>query len=147
MSTKRQSLDERIQRFTECNQRMREATLGSEREFLKSAGNISAAQLQLILTIGDNAPCTMSQLAKILDFSKANVTQMVDRLILNKFVEKIRRQDDQRVVEVTLLAKGQKIVVLNKEHVERVAKNWFSKMTEEEQEMMLRMWEKYLDAQ
>lgn len=138
VSTQNQKIrDERIQRFVKCNTRMREATLESEREFLKLAGNISAAQLQIILAIGDNAPCTMSQLAKILHFSKANVTQMVDRLIQNKFVKKIRRRDDQRVVEVTLLAKGQKVVTLNRKHVERIAKSWLGNMTDEEQERML----------
>jgi len=137
-------LESRIKRFVKLNTKMREATLESEREFLKLAGNISAAQLQLLLAIGDNEPCAMSKLAEIMHFSKSNVTQMVERLIKNRFVKKLRREDDQRIVEVMLLAKGQKIVDLNKAHVERVARDWFSKMTDEEQEGMLTMWEQYL---
>lgn len=137
--------DSRIQRFVKCNGRIREATLESEREFLKLAGNISAAQLQIVLAVGNHTPCSMSQLANILHFSKANITQMVDRLIQKKFLKKTRRRDDQRVVEVALLARGQKVVDLNREHVERVAKSWFSKMSDEQQEMMLTMLEGFLD--
>lgn len=138
-------LEERIKRFVICNTRMREATLESEREFLKLAGNISAAQLQILLAIGENESCPMSQLAKTIHFSKANVTQMVDRLAQKRLVKKIKRRDDQRVIEVILFEKGKKIVNLNKEHVMRVAKSWFSKMTDEEQESMLSMWECYLN--
>ncbi len=136
---------DRIKRFLICNSKMREATLGSEKAFLKLAGNISTAQLQIILAIGDNTPCTMSGLAKVLHFSKANITQMVDRLIYKKYVKKVQSKLDKRVVEVQLLTKGQQVVRLNQEHVEQVAKQWFSKMTDEEQEMMLSFWEKYLN--
>lgn len=141
-----EKLEERIKRFVICNSRMRETTLESEREFLKLAGNISAAQLQILLTIGENESCRMSQLAKTMHFSKANITQMVDRMVQKRFVKKVKRRNDQRVIDVILLEKGKKIVNLNKEHVMRVAKSWFSKMTEQEQEAMLSMWERYLNA-
>ncbi len=138
-------LDERVNRFLQCNAKMREVTLESEREFLKLAGNISTAQLQIVLAIGDSEPCTMSQLAETMHFSKANITQMVDRLVRNKYVKKAKRKTDKRIVEVSLLSKGKKVVELNNEHVVRVARNWFKKMTDEEQEMLLSMWERYFD--
>lgn len=136
---------ERVERFVRFNARMREATLESEQEFLKEAGNISASQLQIILSIGEHEPCAMSELARILHFSKANVTQMVDRLIQGKWVKKVRRSDDQRVVEVSLLAKGKRVVELNREHVERVAKNWFSKLADDEIEAMLSVLDRYFE--
>jgi DNA-binding MarR family transcriptional regulator len=138
-----QKMNARIARFVQFNSRMREATLESEQAFLKAVGSISASQLQMLLSVGDHQPCTMSQLAAILHFSKANVSQMVDRLIRDKYVQKIRRQDDQRVVEVSLLAKGQAIVKLNREHVERVAKNWFARLSESEQDTMLDILDRY----
>ena len=138
------TLEQRIQRFVVCNEKMRIATLKSEREFLKAAGSISTAQLQLILTIGQYEPCTMSSLAEILCFSRANITQMVDRLIRLQMVKKVRSKEDQRVVTVSLLAKGKKIVQLNREHVERVAADWLGDMDDVEQEAMLAMWERHL---
>ena len=138
-------IEKRIQRFVAFNARMREATLESEKKFLKSAGNISATQLQIILTVGDHPGCTMGAIARILHFSKANITQMVDRLIRDKFLKKSKSKIDQRVCEVVLLAKAKKIVDLNKEHVERVARNWFSKMTDDEQEMMLSILDRYFE--
>jgi DNA-binding MarR family transcriptional regulator len=138
------TLEQRVQRFVKLNAMMREATLQSEHEFLKLAGNISPAQLQIILAIGDNLSCTMSRLSKILHFSQANTTQMVDRLIQKKLLKRIRSKEDKRVVFIELLAKGKKIYELNQQHVARTAREWFSKMSEEEQEGMLRFWEKYL---
>lgn len=136
--------EERVQRFITCNTKMREATLESERAFLKEAGNISAAQLQVILAVGAHMPCTMTHLAKVLHFTQANVTQMVNRLIDKKFLKRTRSKDDGRVMFVTLLAKGRRVFELNQAHVERVARNWFANMTKEEQEGMLATWEKYL---
>lgn len=42
-------------------------------------------------------------------FSQANMAQMGDCLIQNKFVKKVRRRDDQHIIEVMLLTKGEKI--------------------------------------
>lgn len=137
-------LEQRVLRFVKCNAKMREATLQSEQEFLRLAGNISAAQLQIVLAVGEHSPCKMNHLAKILYFSQANVTQMVNRLIAKKFLKRVRSKEDRRVVYVTLLAKGQKVFKLNQEHVERVAREWFSTMTDEEQEMLIDFWEKHL---
>lgn len=142
---KSKNQDERIKRFVLCNSKMRERTLESEREFLKLAGDIGPAQLHIILSIGENSPCTMSQLAKILHFSKPNITQMVERLIQKKMVKKIKHATDQRSVEVVLLKKGSQIFDLHQAHVERVAKSWFANMSEPDQEGMLQVWEKYLD--
>lgn len=136
--------EKRIQRFVICNAKMREATLKSEQAFLELAGDISPAQLQILLAIGEHSPCTMNQLAKILHFTQANMTQMATRLIHKKFIKRTRSKEDQRVVYVQLLTKGEAICKLHRQHVERTAREWFNKMTDEEQELMLTMWEKYL---
>ena len=141
---KRSKLAQRIARFVQVNDIIREATLESEREFLKLAGNISTAQLQILLTIGSHNPCTMSKIASIMHFSQANVTQMVNRLIIKRYVKRTPSKQDKRVTYVTLLNKGEKVCQLHKEHVERTATQWFSKMTEEQQEHMLALWEKLI---
>lgn len=136
------TLQHRVERFTRINTILREQTLESERQFLKLAGNISTAQLQLLLTIGQYHPCTMSKVAKIMHFSQANVTQMIDRLVNKRFVKRSACKQDKRVTYITLLTKGEKVCKLHKEHVQRTAKQWFSKMTESEQEFLLSLWEK-----
>lgn len=136
------SLKERVERFISINTRTREATLKSEQEFLRLAGNISAAQLHIILSVGQLPDCTMSQLAIKLHFTQANITQMVNRLIEKKFLKRTQSKTDKRVFYITLLTKGKKVFDLHAEHVERTARKWFSKMTEEEQEGMLQLWEK-----
>lgn len=138
-------MNDKIKRFVRFNSKMREATLESEKAFLKLAGNLSTSQLHIILSIGDHANITMSELAQLLHFSKANITQMVDRLIRNKFVKKIQSKQDKRKMHLALLEKGRKVVRLNQEHVERVAKIWFSKLSEAEQEQMLNVFDRYFE--
>ncbi len=138
------NLEQRVQRFVMLNAKMRKATLRSEQQFLKLAGNISAAQLQILLVVGDNSECTMTQIANILFFSQANTTQMIDRLIEKRLLKRNRSKKDKRVVNISLLTKGQKIYDLNKEHVARTARTWLSLMNDEDQESMLQVWEKYL---
>jgi DNA-binding MarR family transcriptional regulator len=137
------ALEGRIQRFVQINARIREATLESEKEFLKSAGNISAAQLQVVLTVGDHPDCTMSVIANALHFSKANVTQMVDRLVRGGYLKKVKSEQDRRITQVKLLSKGKNIVQLSKQHVEQVARDWFGRMTEDEQEAVLSLLDRY----
>lgn len=143
-STDNTILEQRVQRFVKLNAKMREATLRSEQQFLKLAGNISAAQLQILLVVGEHAECTMSQIANLLYFSQANTTQMINRLIEKKLLKRCRSKEDKRVVYISLLAKGQKIYDLNQQHVARTARDWFSQMSNDEQEGMLNFWEKYL---
>lgn len=142
MSNSQKSLKYRVERFIRLNSQTREATLRSEQEFLKLAGNISAAQLHIILSVGLIPECTMSQLAIKLHFTQANITQMINRLIEKKFLKRTQSKADKRVFYISLLVKGKKIFDLHAEHVERTAREWFSKMTEEEQEGMLQLWEK-----
>jgi DNA-binding MarR family transcriptional regulator len=137
-------LQKRIQRFIACNSRMREATLKSEQAFLTQAGNISPAQLEILLAVGEHTPCTMSHLAHVLHISQANVTQMVDKLVYKKFLTRVKSNTDRRIVHLKLLAKGAKVSDLHREHVERVAYQWFSVMTDKEQEAMLAAWERVL---
>ena len=63
-------------------------------------------------------------------------------LIEKKFLKRTQSKADKRVFYISLLVKGKKIFDLHAEHVERTAREWFSKMTEEEQEGMLQLWEK-----
>lgn len=127
------SLNTRIKRFMHLNAVLRQQLLRSEQKFLKTAGGISASQLQMILLLDKYQPCSMSFLSKNLNFSKANISQMVDRLVRDKYLKKIKRHQDQRVVEAVLLTKGENIVALNKQHAKQIASKWFAKVTAAEQ--------------
>ncbi len=144
MKNTHKPLPKNIERFIACNEAMRLATLKSEREFLQEAGNMSNAQLHIILSVFQRKMCTMSELASMLHFTRGNVTQLVDKLVANKFVKRIRSEEDRRLVSITLLEKGNRIAQLHLEHVKRVGADWFKHMAAEEQDVMLSCWEKYL---
>lgn len=142
----RKSTNERnIQRFIHCNNKSRELSMESEAEFIKQAGNISLPQLQVVLSVAAHAPCTMSHLAEVMKLSQANITQLVTRLVNNKYLKRIRSKEDRRVVYVDLLSKGKNIIKLHDAHVRNFAKLWFDVMTIEEQEIMLSAWERVIE--
>ncbi|MEM9244011.1 MAG: MarR family transcriptional regulator [Pseudomonadota bacterium] len=131
-----------LERFISCNSKIRLATLASEQEFLNLAGKINAAQLQLILAIGTCENCSMKYLAQILGSSPANISQMIKRLQVKKFVSCTRDVTDRRASQVRLLSKGQKIYQAHRQHVLRVTKQWFAKMSHDEQLFFLEIWER-----
>jgi len=141
---KQNKLEENIQRFIHCNEKTRELTLESETDLIKQAGNISLPQLQIVLTVGAHEPCTMSDLAKILRLSQANITQLVTRLVDKKYLKRSPSREDRRVTYVVLLAKGKKVIELHDKHVQAFAMKWFDVMTDEEQEIMLSAWERVI---
>ncbi len=134
-------LSTRVKRFMHLNAVLRQQLLRAEQKFLKSVGGISASQLQMILLLDKYQPCSMSFLSKNLNFSKANISQMVDRLVRDKYLKKIKRHPDQRVVEAVLLTKGENIVALNKQHAKQIAGKWFAKVTATEQLGIIRWFE------
>jgi DNA-binding MarR family transcriptional regulator len=59
--------------------------------------------------------CTMQELADQLDVAPPTVTAMVKRLLTQGFVERVRDEQDWRVVRVSPTERGQRAVALYEE--------------------------------
>jgi DNA-binding MarR family transcriptional regulator len=67
---------------------------------------ISSTQLHVLFMLVSDGPSTMSHLADALGVSLPNVTGLVDRMVENGLVERVRDTDDRRVVSVSPTAAG-----------------------------------------
>jgi len=68
---------------------------------------LTMPQMITLLAIHDSGSCRMGALANATQQSGGTLTGIVDRLIDDGLVERVRSVNDRRVIEVTLTAEGQ----------------------------------------
>jgi len=67
---------------------------------------LTMPQMITLLAIHDSGSCRMGTLAEVTQQSGGTLTGIVDRLIDDGLVERVRSAEDRRVIEVTLTAEG-----------------------------------------
>lgn len=72
-------------------------------------GEISFSQFLILQTLYEKEALRMNELALILGVSKANVTGLVDRMVRARLIERMRSDDDRRVVFVSLSPRGRRV--------------------------------------
>lgn len=86
------------------------------REFLKrqtkeiAQGNISLPQILTLDVLKDRGSMRMGELAKYLSVSMAAATGVADRLVRNGFISRAGSSEDRRIVNISITAKGGKVV-------------------------------------
>jgi DNA-binding MarR family transcriptional regulator len=79
------------------------------RHLRKGAGGVfSLVHLQVLFTLDTDGPLPMSRLAEAMDVSQASATGIVDRMEQRGLVERLRDDNDRRVVRVALAEGGRK---------------------------------------
>ena len=72
----------------------------------------TTGQIRLLRILITHQRCTMQELAEQLDVAPPTVTAMIKRLLAQGFVERLRNEQDWRVVWVLPTARGQRAVAL-----------------------------------
>ena len=67
---------------------------------------LTMPQMVTLLAIYDSGSCRMGELAEATQQSGGTLTGIVDRLIADGLVERVRSVNDRRVIEVTLTGEG-----------------------------------------
>lgn len=86
------------------------------REFLRrqtkeiAQGNISLPQILILDILKNRTSMRMGELAKYLSVSMAATTGIVDRLVRNGFAIRAGSTYDRRVVNISITAKGKRVV-------------------------------------
>jgi DNA-binding MarR family transcriptional regulator len=85
---------------------------------------LTMPQMITLLAIHDRGSCRMGALADATQQSGGTLTGIVDRLIDDGLVERVRSVNDRRVIEVTLTGQGearvQQVLVARREDLERI---------------------------
>jgi DNA-binding MarR family transcriptional regulator len=90
---------------------IRQITWQSHKQLLQTLSRpeigLTMPQMVTLFAIRGAGTCRMSELAEITQQSAGTLTGIVDRLIEDNLVGRVRDVDDRRVVQVTLTASGE----------------------------------------
>lgn len=87
---------------------------------------------------GKNRRRTISELAEDLDVTLPSVTVAINKLMKKGYVEKVRAEEDGRIVYVSLTRMGRKIDSAHRYFHECMVRSIIKGMTEEEQQILYR---------
>lgn len=114
----------------------------SDAKFLHSLGGLSMQELNVLNIIGDGKLTIMSEIAKRASLSLSSVTVIVEKLVKAKLVERIRSEEDRRIVKGVLTAEGNKIYQLQIKHMHSVLHNVLNTLSSKEQVVFLELFKK-----
>jgi DNA-binding MarR family transcriptional regulator len=107
---------------------------------------ISSTQRHVLLLLDSDGPMPMGRLAEQLDVSLPNVTGIVERLVEHGLVERIRSDDDRRIVSVAVTGAGRATV----EEIDMIRRSQLAavlcRLTAEQQERALRTFTELREA-
>lgn len=101
---------------------------------------LTLPQMVTLLAIHDSGSCRMGELADATQQSGGTLTGIVDRLIADGLVERVRSPGDRRVIEVTLTVAGKarahEVMIARRNDMERMLSS-FSERQLEQFELLL----------
>jgi DNA-binding MarR family transcriptional regulator len=104
-----------MDRRTMLMQVLDELTLHAPSGFMKfmrrwPSGPVSLVHLQVLMLLDGEGPHAMHALADALDVSQASATGIVDRMEQRGLVDRVRDEDDRRVIRVALTQSGRQLI-------------------------------------
>lgn len=81
-------------------------------------------------------PMPISKIGKALYISKPNMTPLIDKLVKEKMVKRIRSEDDRRIVNVEITEEGKNFMIEAREVVEDTIKGNLSNFNNEDLEVL-----------
>ena len=111
-----------------------------EETILKRSDNIdlSINEMHMLEAVGKgkNKPKTISEIAEDLGIPLPSVTVAINKLVKKGYVEKLRGEEDARIVYVTLTKQGKKIDSVHRYFHESMVRSIISGMSEQEQQVL-----------
>ncbi len=114
----------------------------SEEDFIASLGGLTLPQIKILNIIGDSEPCTMGEIAKKTSLSLSSITLIVDKLVKQKLITRLRSDEDRRIVYAKLAPEGKRIYQVQIERYNLVGHMLLSTLNEQEQDMFINILKK-----
>ncbi|WHK16501.1 MarR family winged helix-turn-helix transcriptional regulator [Enterococcus faecalis] len=110
-----------------------------ESELKKSQFNdLSITEMHTIEAIGMYKKKTSSEVAKELSITVGTLTVAIKNLVKKGYVERLRSEDDRRVVKLGLTKKGKLLFRVHQHFHREMVKNILKGMEQEEEQALLR---------
>ncbi|MDR3492224.1 MAG: MarR family transcriptional regulator [Gammaproteobacteria bacterium] len=136
------SLEDHVQELAQHLLLLRKMQDQAGAELLSSLGNLSMQELNILNIIGDTDKCTMSDIAKRASLSLSSVTVIVDKLVKGDLVERVRSEQDRRIVWGRLTEAGYKIYLVQIKHMHDVLIKMLGSLLPEERISFLTVFKK-----
>jgi len=78
-------------------------------QFAKSTG-LSMPQFSILMQLHHKGPCGMSQISERFDISNAAASQLAEKLVQNKYIERAEDPSDRRAKVLQLTPKGKELI-------------------------------------
>lgn len=98
--------------------------------------------LRFMECLDRNNILSMRDLADSLSLPMSTLTSIANKLVKNKYIDRLRIDDDRRVVQVQLTNLGNKMINLRKNAHTSVSEELLESLTEKEQKEFLRLFKK-----
>ncbi len=98
--------------------------------------------LRFLECLDRNDILTMRALAESLSLPMSTLTSIANKLVKNKYIDRLRIDEDRRVVQVKLTNLGRKMINLRKNAHTSVSEELLKSLTESEQKEFLRLFKK-----
>ncbi|MFZ3652595.1 MarR family winged helix-turn-helix transcriptional regulator [Enterococcus faecalis] len=110
-----------------------------ESELKKSQFNdLSITEMHTIEAIGMYKKKTSSEVAKELSITVGTLTVAINNLVKKGYVERLRSEDDRRIVKLGLTKKGKLLFRVHQHFHREMVKNILKGMEQEEEQALLR---------
>lgn len=105
-------------------------------------GGLDKKELSILEFVGNGHDIIMRDIADFLKVSVSTVTGIVDKLVNKELVVRHYSQEDRRIINITLSAKGDEMFKLYKDEKRKMGSAMLSALDEPEQDKLIELFEK-----
>ena len=98
--------------------------------------DVTANDMHVIEAIGMEEPKNMTSVARSLDVTTGTLTISVNSLVKKGYVDRVRSEEDRRVVLVSLSEKGKKAFLHHQRFHDQMIETALEELSEEEQQVL-----------
>ncbi|MCK8485929.1 MarR family transcriptional regulator [Paenibacillus sp. MBLB2552] len=114
-------------------------------EWLALDMQFSKAELFALLLVDKHGDITMSQLASSMNVPMSTATGVIERLVKNGYIVRVKSETDRRIVTIRLTGKGTSLSEELKDTLRRLTDLLVQGLSEEEQRLLVQIFLKVLD--
>ncbi|MEK3799052.1 MarR family transcriptional regulator [Peribacillus sp. FSL H8-0477] len=103
---------------------------------------LTNGQFYMLRYIQEQGTCTSSNLAEAFFVNKSAITAIISRLKDKGLINRVRNEDDRRVVYLTLSEKGQKLFTETETRIHLLLENFITEFNEDEISAFITTYEK-----
>lgn len=96
--------------------------------------SITPLHYEILLLLDDEGPLQMLEIGKRLQIAKAQVTQLINKLVESQLVERSANSTDRRIINISLTENGKRTLTEHRRHSIAIVKEMISDISDEEME-------------